>query len=32
MSPIHFQFLEEAFKASGYNVEVLPSIDKNASR
>lgn len=30
MSPIHFQFLEEAFKASGYNVEVLPSVDKEA--
>lgn len=27
MSPIHFQFIEEAFKASGYNVVVLPSID-----
>lgn len=30
MSPIHFQFIEEAFKASGYNVEVLPSVDKKA--
>lgn len=30
MSPIHFQFLEEAFKSSGYNVVVLPSVDKNA--
>lgn len=30
MSPIHFQFLEEAFKASGYNLEVLPSVDKEA--
>ncbi|WP_163194375.1 2-hydroxyacyl-CoA dehydratase [Clostridium thermarum] len=30
MSPIHFQFLEVAFRESGYNVVVLPSIDKNA--
>lgn len=30
MSPMHFQFIEEAFKASGYNVEVLPSVDKKA--
>lgn len=30
MSPIHFQFLEEAFKASGYNMVVLPSVDKKA--
>ncbi|ERI89612.1 putative CoA-substrate-specific enzyme activase [Clostridiales bacterium oral taxon 876 str. F0540] len=30
MSPIHFQFIEEAFKASGYNVEVLPSVDTKA--
>ena len=30
MSPIHFQFLEEAFRLSGYNVEVLPSVDKKA--
>ncbi|KZL92744.1 2-hydroxyacyl-CoA dehydratase [Clostridium magnum] len=30
MSPIHFQFIEEAFKASGYNVEVLPSVDRAA--
>jgi predicted CoA-substrate-specific enzyme activase len=30
MSPIHFQFVEEAFRKSGYNVIVLPSIDKNA--
>ncbi len=30
MSPIHFQFVEEAFKASGYNVEILPSVDKKA--
>lgn len=30
MSPIHFQFLEEAFKASGYKVVVLPSVDSKA--
>ncbi|QUH20008.1 2-hydroxyacyl-CoA dehydratase [Alkaliphilus sp. B6464] len=30
MSPMHFQFLEYAFKASGYNLEVLPSVDKAA--
>ena len=30
MSPIHFQFLEEAFKASGYKVEVLSSVDMKA--
>ena len=30
MSPIHFQFVEEAFKSSGYNLEVLPSVDKKA--
>lgn len=30
MSPIHFQFLQEAFKESGYNLEVLPSVDKGA--
>lgn len=30
MSPIHFQFIEEAMKASGYRFEVLPSIDKEA--
>lgn len=30
MSPIHFQFLQEAFNVSGYNLEVLPSIDKPA--
>jgi predicted CoA-substrate-specific enzyme activase len=31
MSPMHFQFLEVAFKQSGYNMEVLPSIDKKAT-
>ncbi|HOQ36164.1 MAG TPA: acyl-CoA dehydratase activase-related protein [Acetivibrio sp.] len=30
MSPIHFQFLEEAFRVSGYNLKVLPYVDKNA--
>ncbi len=30
MSPIHFQFLEEAFNSSGYKVDVLPSVDTKA--
>ncbi|MEL7568233.1 MAG: acyl-CoA dehydratase activase-related protein, partial [Dehalobacterium sp.] len=30
MSPIHFQFLQEAFRLSGYNLVVLPSIDHKA--
>ena len=30
MSPIHFQFLETAFRESGYNLEVLPSVDREA--
>ena len=30
MSPIHFQFLEEAFNLSGYKVVVLPAIDHKA--
>ncbi len=30
MSPIHFQFLEEAFRQSGYNIVILPSIDHKA--
>ncbi len=30
MSPIHFQFLNAAAKKSGYNFEVLPSVDKKA--
>ncbi|HEX9062726.1 MAG TPA: acyl-CoA dehydratase activase-related protein, partial [Clostridia bacterium] len=30
MSPIHFRFLEEALRASGYDAEVLPSVDSNA--
>ncbi len=31
MSPIHFQFLEEAFRLSGYNLVVLPSNDNKAA-
>ena len=30
MSPIHFQFIETAMNASGYNFVVLPSVDKDA--
>ncbi len=30
MSPIHFQFIEAAFRESGYNIEVLPSVDRGA--
>ena len=30
MSPIHFDLLEEAFRNEGYNMEVLPSMDKKA--
>lgn len=30
MSPIHFQFIEEAMRSSGYNFVVLPAVDKNA--
>ncbi|MFA9423478.1 MAG: acyl-CoA dehydratase activase-related protein, partial [Sedimentibacter sp.] len=30
MSPIHFQFIETATKMSGYNVVVLPAVDKKA--
>ncbi|GAB6087545.1 acyl-CoA dehydratase activase-related protein [Alkaliphilus crotonatoxidans] len=30
MSPIHFQFLQEAFRNAGYNLVVLPSKDKKA--
>lgn len=28
MSPIHFQFLETAFRNAGYNMEILPAVDK----
>ena len=30
MSPVHFQFVQEAFSASGYNLQVLPSVDTQA--
>jgi len=30
MSPIHFEFLEEAFRASGYRMEVLPEVTGKA--
>ena len=30
MSPIHFQFIETAARRSGYNVDVLPAVDKKA--
>ena len=30
MSPMHFQFLQEAFQLSGYNIVILPSIDHKA--
>lgn len=30
MSPIHFEILQPAFSASGYNLEVLPSDNKHA--
>lgn len=30
MSPIHFQFLRTGFEKAGYNIEVLPSVDKAA--
>ncbi|MGN0145457.1 MAG: 2-hydroxyglutaryl-CoA dehydratase, partial [Clostridium sp.] len=30
MSPIHFNIIQEAARASGYNIEVLPSIDHKA--
>ncbi|WMJ80480.1 acyl-CoA dehydratase activase-related protein [Clostridium sp. MB40-C1] len=28
MSPIHFQFLKTGFEKEGYNIEILPSVDK----
>lgn len=31
MSPIHFQFVEEAFRQSGYNLVILPSVDNKAT-
>jgi predicted CoA-substrate-specific enzyme activase len=30
MSPVHFQFIEQAFRVSGYNIEILPSVDVRA--
>ncbi|PRR76886.1 Activator of (R)-2-hydroxyglutaryl-CoA dehydratase [Clostridium liquoris] len=30
MAPIHFELVQEAFKVSGYKLEVLPSVDKKA--
>lgn len=30
MSPIHFEFIGDAFKSEGYNLEVLPSVDTSA--
>ncbi|WP_207710489.1 2-hydroxyacyl-CoA dehydratase [Aminipila butyrica] len=30
MSPIHFQFISPALEKSGYNVRLLPSVDKHA--
>lgn len=30
MSPLHFQFVERAMQVSGYNLKVLPSVDKGA--
>lgn len=31
MSPLHFQFVETAMQESGYNLVVLPSVDKGAT-
>jgi predicted CoA-substrate-specific enzyme activase len=30
MCPIHFELAKDLFKSEGYNLEVLPSVDKNA--
>ena len=30
MSPIHFQFIGPAFQEAGYNLEILPSVDRAA--
>jgi len=30
MSPIHFEFLEEVLNSEGYNIELLPAVDKAA--
>jgi predicted CoA-substrate-specific enzyme activase len=31
MSPIHFDFIEEAMGSQGYNLEVMPSVDNNGA-
>jgi len=30
MSPIHFRIIEQAFRLSGYRLEILPDVDRNA--
>ena len=30
MSPIHFRILERAFRLSGFNLEILPEVDRKA--
>ncbi|MDD4238238.1 MAG: acyl-CoA dehydratase activase-related protein [Desulfotomaculaceae bacterium] len=30
MAPMHFEFLQEVFKTDGYNIELLPTVDKQA--
>lgn len=30
MSPIHFRLVEEAFRLSGYRLEILPAVDRDA--
>jgi predicted CoA-substrate-specific enzyme activase len=30
MSPIHFRILEDAFRLSGFNLEILPEVDRGA--
>jgi len=30
MAPIHFEFIETVFNSEGYNIELLPTVDKNA--
>jgi predicted nucleotide-binding protein (sugar kinase/HSP70/actin superfamily) len=30
MAPMHFEFLQELFKTDGYNIELLPSVQKQA--
>ncbi len=30
MSPMHFEFLQEVFKTDGYNIELLPTVEKHA--